>query len=111
MRAIGSAQSVHDNERGLDLSKSHNLEFKTELDSTVLRLERLLGLDNSAPTDNRLAWPRNLVLSIVDRQTGMIDLDDEAARAAELRKAVDRLKTANRCPPLARASRLSSTAI
>jgi hypothetical protein len=107
LRAIGSAQRVHDSERTLDLGKSRNLELKGQLDCIILRLERLLGLDNSVPTETPLAWPRTLVLSVVDRQTGMIDLDDEATRATELRKVVGRLKRAAR--PTIHEARLLST--
>ncbi|MGT2503856.1 hypothetical protein ACVOMS_29710 [Bradyrhizobium guangxiense] len=91
LRAIGSAQRVHNRERELDRARSRNLEIKGELDRITLDLERLLGLQRTA-VDTPLAWPRNLVLSVVDRQTGMIDMHDEAARAAEVFKIVNRLR-------------------
>jgi hypothetical protein len=105
LRATGSAQRVYSAERRLDLAKARNLKLKTKVDDIIAQLDVLLQSD-AETSDASLGWPRNLVLSDVDRQMGMIDLADEAARAAEVRNAVGNLKIA--VGPMINASRLLS---
>lgn len=72
-----------------------------ELDEIILKLERLIGRD--AIPHRRLkavpaafGWPRDFVLSRIDPGTGMIDLEAEARRAADIRVAINRFKAVSR---------------
>ncbi|WP_456714615.1 hypothetical protein [Bradyrhizobium sp. USDA 4353] len=92
-RATNLAQKIHSAERRLDLARARNLKLKAKLDSIIAQVNALLRSDADT-SDSSLGWPRNLVLSDVDRRTGFIDLKDEAERAAELHRAVGHLKIA-----------------
>jgi hypothetical protein len=119
IRAVGAGQKAYAAQRGIHpidaasmsdeasqkddgpTSKQRVDTLAAELTEIVFRLERLIGRD---PIPRRrlkaipgaLSWPRDFVLSRIDPRTGMIDLEDEAGRAAELYVAVNSFKKAGR---------------
>ncbi|WP_375764029.1 hypothetical protein ACE10X_02810 [Bradyrhizobium sp. Pha-3] len=88
LRSVGGAGLVLNRGHDLDQSKAQSATVKRELDDVVSQFEDWLR------TSSSVRWPRTLVLGIVNRQTGMIDLDEERARVREVFDLLSRVKRA-----------------
>lgn len=88
LRSVGGAGLVHNKAHDLDQLKAQSATVKRELDNIISQFEDWLR-----PTSG-IRWPRALVLSIVNRQTGMIELDGERTRVREAFDLVSRVKRA-----------------